>query len=174
MYYGSGGVERIGSDRREVSNTQTANRPTFPPTPTDNAIRDSKRNIGGFHDLDVYQSSYKAMIIVFKEILPLLPKTERTDLYDQLSRSAKAIPRLIAEGHSKRHQNKGFQKYIDDAHAESNETIVSIYQVRDLYALGKSIDRCNELVDIYDKISRQLFNLAVSWESFHSRKQQRS
>ena len=71
-----------------------------------------KRKLGGFLDLDVYQKSYDAMISIFKDILPSIPKEERFDLLDQIRRSCKAVPRLIAEGHSKRHQNKGFQKYM--------------------------------------------------------------
>ncbi|MBU0672262.1 MAG: four helix bundle protein [Candidatus Margulisbacteria bacterium] len=122
--------------------------------------------IRGYGDLDVYQNSYKAMLTIFKHILPLLPKEERFDLADQLRRSCKAIPRLIAEGHSKRHQARGFQKYIDDAHAESNETIVSLTQVKDLYASTANSAALIKLIDLYDKISRQLFNLSHSWRSY--------
>ncbi|MFA4906349.1 MAG: four helix bundle protein [Candidatus Margulisiibacteriota bacterium] len=132
--------------------------------------RESGEISGGFSDLDVYKNSFKGMITVFKQILPLLPKEEKYDLTDQLRRSSKAIPRLIAEGHSKRHQNKGFQKYIDDAHAESNETIVSLIQARELYLSNDKRETCNNLIDLYDKISRQLYNLASSWEKFHRRK----
>jgi len=133
------------------------------------AERIGKRNAGSgdFLDLDVYKNSYTAMLIIFKKILPILPNGEKYDLFDQLRRSAKAVPRLIAEGHSKRHQNKGFQKYIDDAHAESNETIVSLNQVKDLYASENAKELCTELIDTYDKISRQLHNLAVSWSKYH-------
>jgi four helix bundle protein len=131
--------------------------------------QEKKVKVRGFEDLVVYQDSYKAMLLVFKKILPLLPREEHFDLSDQLRRSAKAVPRLIAEGHSKRHQNKGFQKYIDDAHAESNETIVSLCQVRDLYAPIKDLLLCNELIREYDKFSRQLFNLALAWEKIHKR-----
>lgn len=60
------------------------------------------------------------------------------DVY-QLSRSTKAIPRLIAEGYAKRHQKLGFQKYLDDAMAESNETIVGIEMCRDIYNFDKDI-----------------------------------
>ncbi len=87
-------------------------------------------------------------------------------LKNQIRRSVKAIPRLIAEGHSKRHQKRGFQKYIDDAMAESNETIVSLSQVRDLYSQYVSPKICEELIDIYDKTSRQLYNLALAWDKF--------
>jgi four helix bundle protein len=122
--------------------------------------------IKSYEDLEVYQNSYKGMLIVFKKIIPVLPKEEKYDLADQLRRSTKAIPRLLAEGHSKRHQKKGFQKYIDDAHAESNETIVSLNQVKDLYASAENTDLCAKLIRLYDIISRQLFKLSCSWVNY--------
>ena len=39
------------------------------------------------------------MLIVFKQILPKLPKEEEYDLKSQLRRSSKAVPRLIADYH---------------------------------------------------------------------------
>jgi len=131
---------------------------------------EAKKPIKSFYDLDVYQNSYKAMLRVFRLILPQLPKEEEYDLKDQLRRSTKAIPRLIAEGHSKRHQKRGFRKYLDDAMAESNETIVSITQARDLYPGTADAKACNDLIDAYDKTSRQLYRLAVSWSRFGERK----
>jgi len=110
------------------------------------------------------------MLEVFKHILPVLPIEEKYDLTDQLRRSTKAIPRLIAEGHSKRHQKKGFQKYLDDAMAESNETAVSLAQARDLYSSLVNIKICERLIDTYDKISRQCYNLALAWDRFNERK----
>lgn len=67
-----------------------------------------KGPIRSFKDLEVYQSSYAASIEVIREVVPKLPKVEQGDLADQLRRSAKAIPRLIAEGYSKKHKKKGF------------------------------------------------------------------
>ena len=78
-----------------------------------------KRELLTFENLEVYKNSYRAMLLIHQAIIPNLPKEENFDLKDQLRRSSKAIPRLITEGHSKRHQKKGFQKYIDDGHAES-------------------------------------------------------
>jgi len=92
-----------------------------------------KKPIRSFRDLEVYQNSYSASIEVVSKIVPKLPKFEQDDLADQLRRSAKAIPRLVAEGYSKKHQKKGFQRYLDDAMAESNEMIVSLSHARDLY-----------------------------------------
>ncbi len=128
----------------------------------------SKKTIKSFRDLEVYQNTYKAAIVVATQILPKLPESERYDLRDQLGRSSKAIPRLIAEGFAKKHQKQGFQKYIDDAMAECNETIVSLEQVKDIYNI--EVDLCNELIDLYDKSARQLFNLAEAWDKFKKRR----
>lgn len=127
-----------------------------------------KKPIRSFRDLDVYQNAYKAMLTVHKEILPKLPAKEKYDLVDQLSRSTKAVPRLIAEGYTKKHQRAGFQKYIDDAHTEANETIVGLEQCKDLYSIDEVL--CTQLADDYDKISRQLFNLAEAWDKFKNRR----
>jgi four helix bundle protein len=131
---------------------------------------ENKKPIRSFHDLEVYRISYQAMLEVFKQILPVLPVEEKYDLTDQLRRSTKAVPRLITEGHSKRHQKKGFQKYLDDAMTESNESIVSLMQARDLYTSLVNVKICERLIDTYDKISRQCYNLAVAWDKFNERK----
>ena len=104
-----------------------------------------KKPIRSFYDLDVYQNAYQASITVLTKIIPKLPKEERFDLTNQLRRSAKAVPRLIAEGYSKRHQKKGFQSLLDDAIEESNESMVSLSHVKDAYKI--EVDLCTELID---------------------------
>src|SRR3990172_3313490 len=130
---------------------------------------DPKRPIRSFRDLEVYQNTYSASIDVMGRIVPKLPKFEQNDLADQLRRSCKAIPRLIAEGYSKKHQKKGFQKYLDDAMGESNEMIVSLSHARDLYSSYVDARLCEMLIDIYDKSSRQMYNLATKWRDFKER-----
>ena len=129
----------------------------------------SKNPIRSFRDLEVYQNTYKASILVMTKILPKLPESEKFDLKDQLSRSCKAIPRLIAEGYAKRHQKSGFQKYLDDAMAECNETIVGLEHCKDLY--GELVDPklCEQLIDTYDKSGRQLYNLSLAWTKFKTK-----
>lgn len=128
---------------------------------------DEKPKIKSFRDLEVYRNTYQAMLSVMKDVIPKLPDSEKFDLKDQLSRSCKAIPRLIAEGYAKRHQKAGFQKYTDDAMGECNETIVSLEQCRDIY--GIDVELINKLIDIYDKSGRQLYKLALAWNSFKRR-----
>lgn len=123
--------------------------------------------IKSFRDLIVYQETYGNSVRIAKEVLPKLPEREKYDLVNQLSRSSKAIPRLIAEGYAKRHQKAGFQKYLDDAMAECNETIVSLEQCRDIFNLDSTL--INELVAGYDKSGRQLYRLNESWHRFKNK-----
>ena len=130
----------------------------------------NKKPIRSFRDLHIYQNTYKAAIIIMTRIIPRLPDNEKFDLKDQLSRSCKAIPRLISEGYAKRHQRAGFQKYLDDALAESNETLVSLEQVKDIYHNFVDKNLCEELVKIYDQSSRQIYTLSQTWQNFKSNK----
>lgn len=125
---------------------------------------EEKKVIKSFRDLLVYQSSYEGMLIIMKKVIPLLPQNEKFDLVDQISRSCKAIPRLIAEGYAKRHQKTGFQKYIDDSMAECNETIVSLEQCKDLYDVDEVL--ISSLITFYDRVGRQLYRLSQAWTSF--------
>jgi len=104
------------------------------------------------------------------KVIPNLPESEKFDLKKQLSSSSKAIPRLIAEGYAKRHQRYGFQKYLDDAMAECNETIVGMEMCKDFFA--RYVDRvlCTELINLYDKCGRQLYRLREAWGSFPKKK----
>ena len=54
--------------------------------------------------------------------------------------------------------------------AESNETIVSLSQAKDLYSSNIDVKVCERLIDTYDKISRQCYNLAIAWDGFNERK----
>ena len=127
------------------------------------------KKITSYKDLNVYQRSYKASIIVCRDIVPKLPKEERYDLADQLRRSSKAVPRLIAEGYAKKHQNKGFQKYLDDAMSEANESSVSLCHTRDLYSNYADHTLTQKMIDEYDIIGKQLYRLRESWSNFKNK-----
>lgn len=124
------------------------------------------KKIINYKDLDVYQRSYKVCILVMTRIIPKLPESEKYDLKDQLARSSKAAPRLIAEGFAKKHQRAGFQKYLDDAMAEANETQVSLCQCKDIYPKYLDIKLCDDLIKEYDIIGRQLYRLEEAWNKF--------
>jgi four helix bundle protein len=134
----------------------------------------TKPKITSFRDLEVYQNTYKASVIVMTQIVPKLPDSEKYDLKDQMGRACKGIPRLIAEGYGKRHQKRGFQKYLDDAMAECNEMIVCLEHCKDIYPKHIDVNLCEKLIDVYDKSGRQLYKLAEAWDSFEERRRKSS
>jgi four helix bundle protein len=117
-----------------------------------------------FSDLDVFKRAYNASRLVLFSIIPLLPKEEKYDLGDQLRRACKSIPTLIAEGYAKKYQNKGFQKYLQDAMAEANEMIVHLSYAGEYMKRDELIDR---LKNDYLIISKQLFRLQENWRSLN-------
>jgi len=125
-----------------------------------------KTKITSFKDLEVYQRAYKACLVVMHQVVPKLPPSEKYDLASQLSRSCKAVPRLIAEGFAKKHQKKGFQKYLDDAMTESNESEVGMTQCRDIYFTEIDPNLSSSLVTEYNIIGRQIFRLREAWSKF--------
>lgn len=128
--------------------------------------KNNDSSIKSFHDLWGYQDSYKMSVIVHREIIPKLPNTEKYILKDQMLRASKAVPRLIAEGYGKRHQQRGFQKYLDDANSESNEMIVCLKHCIDIYLDYIDVKLCENLIKTYDKCSRGIFNLSITWMDF--------
>jgi four helix bundle protein len=125
---------------------------------------ENKKPIASYNDLEVFRDTYEAAIKLINTLLPKLPQTEKYDLVDQLRRSSKAIPRLIAEGYAKRHQKLGFQKYLDDAMAECNETSVGLKQCKDIYGI-----ECDDLINIYEIAGRRIYRLAEVWTNIKAR-----
>jgi len=125
---------------------------------------EKNKKIRSFKDLEVFQNSYSACVTFHNIVFQKLPQNERYDLTDQLSRSTKAVPRLIAEGYAKRHQKLGFIKYLDDAMAECNETVVGLEMIIDIYNIEP--ETCKHLIEIYDKTGRQLYKLSEAWIKF--------
>jgi four helix bundle protein len=124
---------------------------------------DNGKKIVSFTDLIVYQNSYSASLEIMTKLVPKLPDEEKYDLKDQLRRSCKAIPRLIAEGYAKRHQKHGFQKYLDDAIGECNEIIVSLSHAKDIYYKYIDINLCEKLIKGYDITGKQIYRLSEGW-----------
>lgn len=122
--------------------------------------------IKSYTDLDVYQRSYKLSVIMCTKVVVKLPKEEKFDLVDQIRRSSKAIPRLVAEGFGKKHQKKGFQKYLDDAMSENNETIVSLCHIRDIYFDYVNPKSVQKLIGEYQIVGKQLYKLKQTWDKF--------
>lgn len=123
-----------------------------------------RKAIRTYKDLDVYQKSLDTAKDVLMRVIPRLPASEKFDLADQLRRCCKAIPALIAEGYAKKHQPRAFQKYLEDSLGESNEMNVHLVFCRDVYSIDKAL--CNRLLETYEIIGKQLYNLRRNWTNY--------
>lgn len=117
-----------------------------------------------FKDLDVYKRLYKLALLVHKEVLPKLPVQEKYGLRDQLTRSTKSPPALIAEGYARRQSAKEWRKYLRDAVGECNESVVHLSLVRDLYPKLIDASVCDNLIEEYEIAGKQLYRLGESWK----------
>ena len=128
----------------------------------------SSKTIKSFQDLRVYQGLYDSMRVVHKGVIPSLPPEEKYGLADQLRRSSKAGPALLAEGFAKRYQLRQWRKYLNDALGECNETIHHLSVCRDVYPGFIDGKLCRDLIDRYDKCCRQLTRLEKVWQDYHA------
>jgi four helix bundle protein len=133
-------------------------------------MENGKTTIKTFQDLHVYQNLYKAMLLVLTKIIPTLPKEERYDLADQMRRACKAGPALIAEGFAKRYQKKNWEKYINDTIGESNEMIHHLSICLDVYFRYIDSTTCNEAINLYNIVCKQLTSLKNSWKNYHDKR----
>ncbi|MCX6704806.1 MAG: four helix bundle protein [Candidatus Woesebacteria bacterium] len=127
------------------------------------------RSIKSFQDLIVYQNLYRAMVLVHTKVLTTLPKEEKFDLVDQMSRASKAGPALLAEGFAKRYQIRQWRKYLNDTIGECNEMIHHLSVCIDIYGKFVNVELCKEIIDLYDKSCRQITKLGQSWKDYHDK-----
>ena len=83
----------------------------------------AKEQYRGYRDLKVYQLSYKQALEIH-EITKHFPKEEKYSLTDQIRRSSRSVPAIIAEAWKKRRYQKMFVAKIVDAAGEAGETEV--------------------------------------------------
>ena len=58
-------------------------------------------NIQGLETLDAWKKAQVLTLVVYREVLPLLPAEEKWNLNQQIRRSAQSVPANIAEGHGR-------------------------------------------------------------------------
>ena len=61
----------------------------------------SSDNIQGLETLEAWKKARTFVLVVYKEVLPLLPVDEKWHLNQQIRRSAQSVPANLAEGHGR-------------------------------------------------------------------------
>jgi four helix bundle protein len=116
----------------------------------------NNREYRGYRDLKAYQLSFD----LAKEIHQLtkdFPKEERYSLTDQMRRSSRAIPAIIAEAWKKRRYPRYFVSKMTDASGEQAETTVWLDFARDFKYLSQQ--DWERLTQRYDEIGAMLHSM---------------
>lgn len=58
-------------------------------------------NIQGLETLEAWKKSRAFVLVIYKEVVPLLPTEEKRHLNQQIRRSAHSVSANIAEGHGR-------------------------------------------------------------------------
>jgi|CZCB01.1.fsa_nt_gi four helix bundle protein len=120
----------------------------------------SEGMIRQYHDLKVYQESYRLVLEVYG-ITRAMPEYERRELGYQMRRAAVSIPANIAEGYGRKESAAEFKHFLRNALGSNNEVRVLIDLAHDLgYITTK---KHQELSKRYEILGKQLFTLIKKW-----------
>lgn len=117
----------------------------------------------GYRDLKVYQLSYK-LALEIHEITKRYPKEEKYSIIDQIRRSSRSVPAIIAEAWKKRRYQKMFVAKIVDAAGEAGETEVWLDFSRDFGYLDEA--KYRDLTNRYEEVNKMLFGMIEKADKF--------
>jgi four helix bundle protein len=123
----------------------------------------ARRFIRSYDDLDVYQRSMEALVVVHRAVLTF-PDYEKFDLANQLRRASKSVPANIAEGYAKKRSPKEFRSFLTNALGSATEVEVHLKIARKLAYL--TAEQADAIVAEYQIIGKQLFRLIEHWRKF--------
>jgi four helix bundle protein len=124
---------------------------------------EKRESYRGYRDLKVYQLSYKVALEIH-ETTKSFPREETYSLTDQIRRSSRSVPAIIAEAWKKRPYNKSFVSRIIDSMGEAGETEVWLDFSLDLGYVDDS--RHKNFLQRYDEINRMLNGMIEKADKF--------
>jgi len=123
----------------------------------------AKGQYRGYRDLIVYQLSYK-LALEIHEITKCYPKEEKYSLTDQIRRSSRSVPAIIAEAWKKRRYQKMFVAKIVDAAGEAGETEVWLDFSKDFGYLDEA--KYRDLNSRYEEVNKMLNSMIDKSDRF--------
>lgn len=125
-----------------------------------------KKPVRSFRDLEVYQTTLGASVIVVKDIKPKLAKL-RYSMVTGLTDCAMTIPLLISEAHSIRFgDHKQGLLLLERAMAGCNKMIVYLEQAKGIYGDKLDGDLIDDLIRRYTEVRTKIFRLEKSWQKW--------
>jgi four helix bundle protein len=112
-----------------------------------------------YHKYEVWQKAHVLTLHIYKNIMPLFPKSEQFELVSQIKRAPYSIPLNIVEGCG-RNTDKDFAHFLDIALGSCQEVEYCSLLAFDLGYLSKeNYDNLNGMIN---EIKAKLINLIKS------------
>ncbi len=105
---------------------------------------------------EVWQNAHELTLFMYKEIIPLFPKSEQYELASQLKRACYSIPLNIVEGCG-RNSDIDFARFLDMALGSIHEVEYCSLLAKDLSYLQSN--KHDEVVLLLTPVKAKLINL---------------
>ena len=115
--------------------------------------------IRSYEDLEVYQTSYKLYIEIYKMTINL-PRYETYEMTNQLRKAALSIVLNIAEGYGKQ-SVADFKRFLSISIGSCNETCVILDLLKDLGYIEEG--HHNKWKEQYKILGKRLYRLRENW-----------
>lgn len=107
----------------------------------------SSDNIQGLETLEAWKKARAFVLVVYKEVLPLLPADEKWQLNQQIRCAAQSVPANLAEGHGRFYYQDNV-RFCYIARGSLTETYTHLLLARDLeYISNELFDRLKSQIE---------------------------
>jgi len=135
-----------------------------------------KKPVFTFRDLEVYQKTMEASVIIAKNVFPVLVKLEKGkrgegsmpfNLGTGTVQCSMTIPLQIGEAHSIRFGDHSRAiLLLENAMAGCNKMIIYLEQARGIYGSKLDFDLVEDLIKKYVESRIKIFRLEKAWQKF--------
>lgn len=126
----------------------------------------SKAPVRTFRDLEVYQKTMEASVVIFKNLRPKLNMLKYI-FTEHLTQCSMTIPLYLSEAHSLRFgDHKKAILLLENAMAGCNKMVVYLEQVVGIYGSKIDTDLAEDMIKKYADTRTKIFRLEKSWQKW--------
>lgn len=142
-----------------------------------------KKPVHKFTDLEVYQQTLAASVIIAKDLVPKIreleakvPATQREgtgafNLGSGMTNGAMSLPLWLAEAHSVRFDDHAVGlALLEKVMSGCNKLVVYLEQLKGVYGAELDTDLIDDLIKRYHDARTKVFHLSKSWQKWYEPK----
>jgi len=125
-----------------------------------------KKPVHSFRDLEVYQRTMEASVVVAKNLKTKLNQLKYS-MADNMTQCSMSIPLFLGEAHSIRFGDHARAiLLLEKAMADCNKMIIYLEQARGIYGSKLDFDLIEDLIKKYAETRTKIFRLEKAWQKF--------